>query len=59
MSIRLIDVSGREILPTQQFQAEAGDYTFTLDTQTLPVGVYTFVLQCGLDVHTGLVNVVR
>lgn len=59
ITLKLLDMAGREVIPAYVTPATSGDYRVALETSALPVGAYTYVMQSGAFVQSGIVHVIR
>ena len=59
VSISLLDLLGREVLPSKQFTNTLGKQTITLDLHSLPEGCYIYHLTTNTGIANGKIQVVH
>ena len=59
VTLLLLDVDGREVRRYEEGLVEAGEHTLAVDSESLPSGLYFYVLQAGAERGIGRVVLIR
>ena len=59
VSLNILDVEGKVVVPNTKHQLKAGEQTISFNTQSLPNGIYTIQVVCDSEVLTEKLTVLR